>query len=146
MMRGKLLGGLEFWGVLGALTFLGVGRGLWAADRVGLLRRLPSDFWSWRRQPKLASLKQGLPSSANPAKSSAPQTSGHSHPPSTRKVRAQSPPKKTQDNPVICPASFTSIPFAAGTAGSPGIVMISPHTITTKPAPADSLTSRIVST
>ena len=31
---------------------------------------------------------------------------------------------------------------AAGVRGRPGIVMISPHTATTKPAPADSRTSR----
>jgi hypothetical protein len=67
------------------MTFLVAGRGLWAADRVGLLRRLPSDFLSWRRQPKLASLKQGLPSSANPAKSSAPQTSTQRPLPAPRK-------------------------------------------------------------
>ena len=35
--------------------------------------------------------------------------------------------------------------FAAGTLGNPGMVMISPHTITINPAPAESLTSRIAS-
>ena len=36
--------------------------------------------------------------------------------------------------------------FAAGTRGSPGIVMISPQIATINPAPADSRTSRIGTT
>ena len=41
-----------------------------------------------------------------------------------------------QKSPVILPSSQTSIPSAAGTFGSPGIVIISPAYATMKPAPA----------
>ena len=47
-----------------------------------------------------------------------------------------------QDKPTIVPSSSRSIREAAGVAGSPGIVITSPHTRTTKPAPAESRTSR----
>jgi hypothetical protein len=47
---------------------------------------------------------------------------------------------------VIRPSSVTLIACAAGKAGSPGIVRISPQTMTTNRAPAASLTSRTVST
>ena len=47
-----------------------------------------------------------------------------------------------QDKPTMVPSSSRSIREAAGVAGSPGIVITSPHTRTTKPAPAESRTSR----
>ena len=40
------------------------------------------------------------------------------------------------------PSASTSIVFAAGTRGRPGIVMMSPQIATTNSAPADSRTSR----
>ena len=42
-----------------------------------------------------------------------------------------------QNSPVMFPSSSTSIFSAAGTLGSPGIVMMSPVSATTNPAPAD---------
>src|SRR5262249_8616473 len=47
-----------------------------------------------------------------------------------------------QNSPTIRPSTPTSIESAAGTRGSPGMVMISPQTTTTNTAPAESLTSR----
>ncbi len=47
-----------------------------------------------------------------------------------------------QDRPTMDPSSSRSIREAAGVAGRPGIVITSPQTSTTKPAPADSRTSR----
>ena len=49
-----------------------------------------------------------------------------------------------QNNPVIFPFSSTSIRSAAGDLGSPGIVMISPVSATTKPAPAETFRFRTV--
>src|SRR5690349_7900469 len=51
-----------------------------------------------------------------------------------------------QNNPTIFPSSFTSIALAEGTFGNPGIVMMSPQTITTNSAPAASRTSRTFTT
>ena len=48
----------------------------------------------------------------------------------------------SQNNPSISPSSRRWIASAAGTRGRPGIVMMSPQIATTKPAPADSRTSR----
>ena len=48
-----------------------------------------------------------------------------------------------QNNPVTLPSSSKSIFSAAGTFGRPGIVIISPQTITMNSAPAANLTSRI---
>ena len=48
----------------------------------------------------------------------------------------------SKKSPVVRPSFVTSIRFAAGTRGNPGIVMISPQTTTKNSAPADSLTSR----
>ena len=42
------------------------------------------------------------------------------------------------------PSSSTSIFSAAGTLGSPGIVMMSPVSATTNPAPADTRSARTV--
>ena len=50
-----------------------------------------------------------------------------------------------QNNPEILPSASTSILDAAGTFGSPGIVIMSPVSATTKPAPAERRTSRTVS-
>src|SRR3954468_21532731 len=52
--------------------------------------------------------------------------------------------KSRHDKPTIAPFADTDIPSAAGTLGSPGIVMMSPALATTKPAPADPYTSLIV--
>src|SRR5215204_4168765 len=41
------------------------------------------------------------------------------------------------DRPTMDPVGVTDMPSAAGTLGSPGIVMMSPVLHTTKPAPAD---------
>ena len=49
-----------------------------------------------------------------------------------------------QNSPVILPSGVTSIRSAAGEAGSPGIVRISPVSATTKPAPALTFTLRTV--
>ena len=49
-----------------------------------------------------------------------------------------------QKSPVIFPVSSTSILSAAGTFGSPGMVMISPVRATMKPAPAEILRLRTV--
>ena len=49
-----------------------------------------------------------------------------------------------QNSPVILPFSSTSMLSAAGTFGRPGMVMISPVSATTKPAPADTFTLRTV--
>ena len=46
---------------------------------------------------------------------------------------------------MIFPSSVTSILTAAGTFGSPGMVIISPESATTNPAPALTLTLRMVS-
>ena len=51
-----------------------------------------------------------------------------------------------QNSPTIFPSSFTSIAFADGTFGKPGIVITSPQTSTINSAPAASRTSRIVTT
>jgi hypothetical protein len=51
-----------------------------------------------------------------------------------------------QNKPVIRPSSVTSMLFAAGTLGRPGMVMISPQIATTNSAPAESLTSRTLMT
>ena len=50
--------------------------------------------------------------------------------------------RPAQNRPVMRPSASTSILFAAGTRGSPGIVMMSPQIATTNSAPADSRTSR----
>ena len=53
--------------------------------------------------------------------------------------KARNSPKEAfsnQNSPVITPSSVTSMLFAAGTFGKPGIVMMSPASATTKPAPA----------
>ena len=42
----------------------------------------------------------------------------------------------------MVPSSARSIRDADGSLGSPGMVIMSPHTTTTKPAPADKRTSR----
>jgi len=47
-----------------------------------------------------------------------------------------------QNRPSICPASLRKIFSEDGALGRPGMVMTSPQMMTTKPAPADSLTSR----
>src|SRR5205085_4646748 len=47
-----------------------------------------------------------------------------------------------QNRPVMRPSAPTSIVSAAGTLGSPGMVMISPQIATTNSAPAESRTSR----
>src|SRR3974377_2482291 len=47
-----------------------------------------------------------------------------------------------QNNPTIRPSSLRSIELAAGTLGSPGMVIISPQIATTNSAPAESRTSR----
>ena len=60
------------------------------------------------------------------------------------KRRAGSP-RLDQNSPVIFPSSVTSILTAAGTFGSPGMVIISPESATTNPAPALTLTLRMVS-
>src|SRR5699024_189572 len=49
----------------------------------------------------------------------------------------KSPIQNDQNRPEIFPVSSTSILSAAGTFGRPGIVMISPVSATTKPAPAE---------
>src|SRR2546423_3772974 len=49
-----------------------------------------------------------------------------------------------QNSPTIRPSAPTSIESAAGTLGSPGMVMISPQIATTNSAPAESRTSRTV--
>lgn len=43
---------------------------------------------------------------------------------------------------MIVPSSARSIRVAAGRVGRPGMVIMSPQITTTKPAPADSRTSR----
>ena len=48
------------------------------------------------------------------------------------------------DKPIIVPSDRISIPFAAGTLGSPGIVIIEPVSATINPAPADTLSSLTV--
>ena len=48
-----------------------------------------------------------------------------------------------QKRPTIWPSASRSMASAAGTLGSPGMVMISPVRQTMKPAPAETLTSRI---
>ncbi len=48
----------------------------------------------------------------------------------------------SQNKPWISPSASTRIDSAAGTRGRPGIVLIAPQMATTKPAPADSRTSR----
>ena len=45
----------------------------------------------------------------------------------------------------MVPSSARSIRAADGFRGSPGIVIMSPHTTTTNPAPAESRTSRTCS-
>ena len=45
-----------------------------------------------------------------------------------------------QNRPLMRPFSSTSIFSAAGTRGRPGIVMMSPVSTTTKPAPAETFT------
>ena len=50
------------------------------------------------------------------------------------------------DEPEFSTISWLTMLFAAGTRGSPGIVMIAPHTITTNSAPAARRTSRIGTT
>ena len=50
---------------------------------------------------------------------------------------------KAQNRPSISPSLFSLIESAAGTLGSPGIVMIVPQTTTINSAPDDSLTSLI---
>ena len=45
---------------------------------------------------------------------------------------------------MIVPSDNTSIPFAAGTLGSPGMVMIDPVSATINPAPADTFSSLTV--
>src|SRR5690606_3738410 len=50
---------------------------------------------------------------------------------------------RNQLRPSISPSSFRKIFSEAGFEGRPGMVMISPQMTTTKPAPAESLTSRI---
>ena len=47
-----------------------------------------------------------------------------------------------QNSPTMRPSAPTSMELAAGTLGSPGIVMISPQIATTNSAPAESRTSR----
>ena len=42
-----------------------------------------------------------------------------------------------QNSPTMLPSGFTAMCSAAGSFGSPGIVMMSPACATTKPAPAD---------
>lgn len=49
--------------------------------------------------------------------------------------------KGYQDTPITCPVGSTSMRLAAGSAGKPGMVIISPHSTRTKPAPAASCTS-----
>src|SRR5206468_11752606 len=49
-----------------------------------------------------------------------------------------------QKSPTMLPLASMSIPSAPGTLGSPGIVRLSPAYATTKPAPAERATSRIV--
>ena len=51
--------------------------------------------------------------------------------------------RHTQNSPIISPWALIPIFSAAGTFGKPGMVIISPQTATTKPAPADNRTSRI---
>ena len=51
-----------------------------------------------------------------------------------------------QNNPTTFPWASRSIFDADGTLGSPGIVMMSPHTMTMNSAPAASRTSRMLST
>ena len=48
---------------------------------------------------------------------------------------------KSQNKPSISPFLFNLILSAAGTLGSPGIVIIDPQTTTTNSAPLDNLTS-----
>ncbi len=55
-------------------------------------------------------------------------------------------PALLQNSPTIRPSSSTSILTAAGSFGSPGMVMMSPQTITTNSAPAASRTSRTLTT
>jgi len=50
---------------------------------------------------------------------------------------------RAQNRPTMWPSSSTSMLRAAGTAGRPGIVMMSPQTMTMKRAPAARRTSRI---
>ena len=56
--------------------------------------------------------------------------------------RGAKPPNGSQNNPSISPASLMQMLSAAGLRGRPGMVMISPQTTTTNPAPALSRTSR----
>ena len=49
-----------------------------------------------------------------------------------------------QNSPVITPSSVMSIPIAAGTFGSPGMVRMLPVSATTKPAPQEARSSRTV--
>ena len=49
-----------------------------------------------------------------------------------------------QNSPSITPSGLIRIASALGTLESPGIVMISPASATTKPAPAEGVTSRMV--
>src|SRR5205807_7076860 len=51
-----------------------------------------------------------------------------------------------QNRPMILPSAPTSMASAAGTLGSPGMVMTSPQIATTNSAPADSRTSRTFTT
>src|ERR1700724_1560055 len=53
---------------------------------------------------------------------------------------------RNQKRPVMRPSSVTSMLLAAGVRESPGKVMISPQIATTNSAPADSRTSRTLST
>src|SRR5262249_39359551 len=53
---------------------------------------------------------------------------------------------QNQNNPTILPSVPTSMASAAGTLGRPGIVMISPQIATMNSAPAESRTSRTVTT
>ena len=50
----------------------------------------------------------------------------------------------SEQSPLMRPFSSTSIRSAAGTLGSPGMVMMSPVRATRKPAPADTLMFRTV--
>src|SRR5262249_49168379 len=54
--------------------------------------------------------------------------------------------ERNQNSPTMRPSAPTSIESAAGTRGRPGMVMISPQIATTNSAPAESRTSRTVTT
>jgi hypothetical protein len=57
-------------------------------------------------------------------------------------VRDEDNERPGQNNPATRPSAPNPIDSAAGRRGRPGMVMMSPHTATTNPAPADSRTSR----